>query len=166
WDAPPTQHGFKGGDLLGIAERLDDLLDLGISALYLTPVVASASNHRYHAYDYLRVDPLLGGDAAFRELLDAAHERGMRVILDGVLNHASRGFWPFHHVLENGAASPYVDWFILNPEWLGSGRPLRAYPQAPADAPGNEAPATSWVLAHAAGIDSLATLGYRAWWDL
>ena len=46
----------------------------------------------------------------------------MRVMLDGVFNHAGRGFWPFHHVLENGAASPYVDWFILNPDWLASGR--------------------------------------------
>ena len=71
WDAPPTLHGFKGGDLLGIAEHLDELADLGITALYLTPIFMSASNHRYHTYDYLHVDPLLGGDAALRELLDA-----------------------------------------------------------------------------------------------
>ena len=71
WDTPPTTHGFKGGDLRGIAERLDYLVDLGINALYLTPIFASASNHRYHTYDYLAVDPLLGGDDALRELLDA-----------------------------------------------------------------------------------------------
>src|SRR6186997_926552 len=81
WDAPPTMHGFKGGDLLGIAERLPYLADLGVNALYLTPIFQSASNHRYHTYDYLHVDPLLGGDAALRELLDVAHGRGMRVIL-------------------------------------------------------------------------------------
>ncbi len=69
WDGPPTLHGFKGGDLLGVAEHLDYLADLGINALYLSPIFASASNHRYHTYDYLRVDPLLGGDAALRELL-------------------------------------------------------------------------------------------------
>ena len=125
WDSPPTPHGFKGGDLLGVAERLDELADLGVTALYLTPVFASASNHRYHTYDYLPVDPLLGGDAALRELLDAAHARGMRVVLDGVFNHAGRGFWPFHHVLENGAASPYRDWFHLDPAVLG-GRPRPA----------------------------------------
>jgi len=68
-DAPPTVHGYKGGDLLGITEHLDDLVDLGITALYLTPVFTSASNHRYHTDDYLHVDPLLGGDAALRELL-------------------------------------------------------------------------------------------------
>jgi neopullulanase len=150
WDAPPTEHGFKGGDLLGIAEHLDELRELGITALYLNPVFASASNHRYHTYDYELVDPLLGGDAALRELLDAAHARGMRVILDGVFNHASRGFWPFHHVLENGASSPYRDWFHLDPEVLSGGRGLTAYPAGP----------------EAAGSEAKARLGYEAWWDL
>ena len=87
---------------------------LGVNAIYLTPVFASASNHRYHTYDYYTVDPLLGGNAALRELLDAAHSREMRVILDGVFNHASRGFWAFHHVLENGDNSPYVDRFYIH----------------------------------------------------
>jgi neopullulanase len=146
WDAPPTTYGFKGGDLLGIAEHLDELAELGITALYLNPVFASASNHRYHTFDYELVDPLLGGDAALRELLDAAHARGMRIILDGVFNHASRGFWPFHHVLENGAASPYRDWFYLDPEVLAGRRGLVAYP--------------------AQGSPSERTLGYQAWWDL
>ena len=114
WDAPPTRHGFKGGDLLGIVERLDELARLGVNALYLNPIFASAANHRYHTYDYFRVDPLLGGDDALRELLDAAHARGIRVILDGVFNHTGRGFWPFHHILENGEDSPYVDWFHIH----------------------------------------------------
>ena len=128
WDTPPTVHGFKGGDLLGVAEHLDYLADLGINALYLTPIFASASNHRYHTYDYLAVDPLLGGDEALRELLDAAHDRGMRVILDGVFNHTGRGFWPFHHVLETGASSPYRGWFHLDDAALDAGKPLLAYP--------------------------------------
>ena len=75
WDARPTHHGYKGGDLLGIAEHLDYLADLGITALYLTPIFSSASNHRYHTYDYFNVDPLLGGNDALRELLDKAHAR-------------------------------------------------------------------------------------------
>ena len=105
----------------------------GVTALYLTPIFQSASNHRYHTYDYLAVDPLLGGDEALRELLDAAHARGMRVILDGVFNHTGRGFWPFHHVLETGAASPYRDWFHLDaraPRRRPS-RCLDAYPDRP-----------------------------------
>src|SRR3970282_1743030 len=82
WDSPPTRHGFKGGDLYGIAERLDYLADLGVTALYLNPIFSSASNHRYHTFDYFEVDPLLGGDQALDELLHAAHGRWMRVLLE------------------------------------------------------------------------------------
>lgn len=114
WDAPPTLHGYKGGDLLGVSERLDYLQELGITALYLNPIFQSASNHRYHTHDYLKVDPLLGGDAAFAELLARAHEQGMKVVIDGVFNHASRGFLQFNDLLENGPASPYLDWFHVH----------------------------------------------------
>jgi neopullulanase len=146
WDAPPTLHGFKGGDLRGIVERLDYLQDLGVSAIYMTPIFQSASNHRYHTYDYFHVDPLLGGDDALRELLDVAHGRGMRVILDGVFNHTGRGFWPFHHILENGAGSPYRDWFHIDLDVLEGRREFVPYP--PREAP----PGTA--------------LGYQAWWGL
>ncbi len=161
WDAPPTVHGFKGGDLFGVIERLDALLALGISALYLTPVFESASNHRYHTVDYLHVDRLLGGDAALRELLDAAHGRGMRVVLDGVFNHSGRGFWPFHHVLETGKGSPYRDWFHLDPDVLDAGRRLDAFSsiQPPSEVvrPAAGPPDDSW---------SLREYGYRAWRNL
>jgi cyclomaltodextrinase / maltogenic alpha-amylase / neopullulanase len=113
WDSPPTVFGFKGGDLLGVTERLDYLQDLGITAIYFNPIFQSASNHRYHTHDYYRVDPLLGGDAAFEELLKEAHRRSIRVVLDGVFNHASRGFFQFNHILECGTSSPYVDWFDI-----------------------------------------------------
>jgi neopullulanase len=136
WESPPTAHGFKGGDLVGIVEHLDYLQDLGASALYLNPVFQSTANHRYHTHDYYRVDPLLGGDDALRLLLDEAHRRDMRIVLDAVLNHASRGFYQFSHVLENGLQSPYVDWFhILS--W-----PLDPYPSE------GESP------------------GYASWWNL
>jgi len=161
WDAPPTNYGFKGGDLLGIVERLPYLEDLGITALYLTPIFASASNHRYHAYDYNHVDPLLGGDEAFRELLDACHDRGMRVVIDGVFNHSGRGFWPFHHVLEAGAASPYRSWFHLDEAALEAGRPLHAYPTADEERRMGEAHSQM-----PRGQRSERALGYQAWWDL
>ncbi len=121
WGTPPEEQGFQGGDLLGIVDKLDYLQDLGINALYFNPIFSSAANHRYHTFDYFQVDPLLGGDQAFRELLDAAHARGIRIVLDGVFNHASRGFWPFHHILETGGNSPYIDWFTVE------GWPLRPY---------------------------------------
>jgi neopullulanase len=123
WGSPPDLQGYQGGDLYGIVDHLDYLQDLGVTALYLNPIFAAASNHRYDAYDYLQVDPLLGGQPALRELIDEAHHHQMRVVLDGVFNHCGRGFWPFHHLLENGDASPYRDWFIVKQY------PLRPYPQ-------------------------------------
>ncbi len=106
WDADPTPFAYKGGDLLGVVERLDYLQELGITALYFNPIFQSASNHRYHTHDYYRVDPLLGGDAAFVQMLAACKRRDIRVVLDGVFNHASRGFFQFNDVLENGEGSP------------------------------------------------------------
>jgi neopullulanase len=121
WGAPPTPHGYQGGDLVGVAERLDYLEDLGVNTLYFTPIFQSASNHRYHTHDYEKVDPMLGGEAALRHLIDSAHERGMRIVLDGVFNHASRGFFQFHDILENGPNSAYLDWFTVK------SYPLNAY---------------------------------------
>jgi cyclomaltodextrinase len=136
WSSPPTSHGFKGGDLWGVIEHLDYLQDLGATAIYLNPIFQSTANHRYHTHDYYQVDPILGGNAALRSLLDSAHQRGMQVVLDGVFNHASRGFFQFNHIVENGQASPYVDWFVIK-NW-----PLRPYHSPPGQ--------------H----------GYQAWWDL
>lgn len=155
WDSPPTVYGFKGGDLLGIVEHLDYLDDLGITALYLNPIFQSAANHRYHTQDYYRVDPILGGDVAFRQLLDAAHARGIRVVLDGVFNHASRGFYQFYHTLENGPASPYLDWFHFDEERLREGMQPRAYPGLEEEKQEGRGPQSS-----------LDAYGYRAWWDL
>jgi len=137
WDTPPTPLGYKGGDLLGVVEHLDHLVALGVTALYFCPIFQSASNHRYHTHDYFQVDPLLGGNAAFLRLLDEAHQRGLRVVLDGVFNHASRGFFYFNDILENGAASPYVDWFHVGDY------PLTAYAE---DRPANYA---AWWGLHA-----------------
>jgi neopullulanase len=134
WESPPTLHGFKGGDLVGIAERLDYLEDLGVSAIYLCPVFRSTANHRYHTHDYYEVDPILGGNKGLATLLEQAHRRGIRLVIDGVFNHASRGFFQFNHILENGAASPYLDWFTVL-SW-----PL--HPYGPSEAPA----------------------GYAAWW--
>jgi glycosidase len=77
---------------------------LGINAIYFTPIFQSASNHRYHTHDYYQVDPMLGGNSAFKELLEACHERNIKVVLDGVFNHASRGFLLFHDVLGKWSA--------------------------------------------------------------
>ena len=121
WGTACTPHGFQGGNLAGISQHLDYLVDLGVNAIFLNPIFASAANHRYIAHDYFQVDPLLGGNAGFARFLDAAHARDIRVVLDGVFNHCSRGLFQFHHLLECGSDSPYVDWFHVK-EW-----PLNAY---------------------------------------
>ncbi len=82
WHAAPTYQGYKGGDLWGVLENLDYLQDLGINAIYFTPIFQSASNHRYHTHDYYQVDPMLGKNGAFRELLVTAHERNIKIVLD------------------------------------------------------------------------------------
>lgn len=138
WDSDPTTYGYKGGDLYAVEERIDYIVDLGVTALYFNPIFQSASNHRYHTHDYYKVDPLLGGDDAFEALLKTCKERGIRVVLDGVFNHASRGFFQFNDVLENGAASPWLDWFIFGDEF-----PVNAYDHN--RPPGYEA----WVGLHA-----------------
>ena len=137
WGSAPELQGYQGGDLYGVADHLDDLKELGVTALYLNPIFSSASNHRYHTFDYFQVDPLLGGNEALRHLLDEAHTRDMKVVLDGVFNHASRGFWPFHHILENGAESPYIDWFHIQDY------PLNPYPRSEDE-----------------------SLNYEGWWNL
>ncbi len=85
---PGRAHQFYGGDLDGIVEHLDHLQALGVDLVYLTPVFPAASNHRYDAANFTTVDPLLGGDDAYRRLIDAVHERGMRIIGDLTSNHS------------------------------------------------------------------------------
>jgi len=143
WNSPPTPNGYKGGDLLGVAENLDWLVDLGVSAIYLNPIFSSTANHRYHTYDYMSIDPILGGDAAFKTLLKQAHKKGIRIILDGVFNHASRGFYQFNHTLENGNDSLFKDWFFFDEERLSKRKCLLAYPEELHQPP-----------------------GYKAWWNL
>ncbi len=122
WGTDPMKQGFHGGDLYGVIESLDQIQKLGVTCIYLTPVFSSAANHRYHTYDYMKVDPILGGNEALHQLIETLHSRGMRIILDGVFNHCGRGFWAFHHVLENAENSPYKDWFQIQ-KW-----PLKPYP--------------------------------------
>ncbi len=121
WEAAPTPEGYWGGDLMGVVEHLDHIQELGINAIYLTPIFQSASNHRYHTHDYYQVDPLLGGNEALRAMVEACHARGIRVVLDGVFNHASRGFFQFNDILEHGPHSAWLDWFTVE-QW-----PLHPY---------------------------------------
>jgi glycosidase len=114
WGAKPTLWGFQGGDLRGVIAKLDYLLDLGINAIYFNPIFQASSNHRYNISDYYKIDPKLGTVDDFLALLNAAHQNGIRVVIDGVFNHCGRGFFAFNDILENHSHSPYLDWFHLN----------------------------------------------------
>jgi len=103
-----------GGDLRGVAESLDSLAELGATALYLTPVFTARSYHRYDTVDYFSVDPTLGGNAALHRLVTTAHERGMRIVLDGVFNHCGDAHPFFLDAERNGPESPYWTWFTVD----------------------------------------------------
>ena len=111
WGSPPTLSGFQGGDLQGIRQRLDYLSDLGITAVYLTPIFQAGSNHRYNTSDYLQIDDRLGTVQDFRDLVDQAHAQGIRIILDGVFNHSGRGFFAFQDLLDKGERSAHRRWY-------------------------------------------------------
>ncbi len=111
-----TNYEFYGGDLQGIRNRLDYLKDLGISGIYMTPINESPSSHKYDTTDYTKIDPHFGSEETFMSLVKEAHERGIRIMLDGVFNHSGRDFAPWKDVQKNGPSSEYYDWFMIN-EW-------------------------------------------------
>ncbi|AIQ63272.1 cyclomaltodextrinase [Paenibacillus stellifer] len=111
WGGIPERDNFFGGDLQGVIDHLDHLSELGINALYFTPIFASPTNHKYDTEDYMKVDPHFGDTDTLKQLVKACHERGIRVLLDAVFNHAGRNFAPFLDVEQNGEDSVYKDWF-------------------------------------------------------
>jgi cyclomaltodextrinase / maltogenic alpha-amylase / neopullulanase len=119
WDEPVGPKSVLGGDLDGIVERLDHLASLSVDALYLTPVFSSPSNHKYDTADYFTVDPGFGGNAALRRLVAALHGRGMRLVLDGVFNHAGGEWPPFVDFRQRGSESPHADWFYRADDEVG-----------------------------------------------
>ncbi len=139
WNQRPYRNGsgdgsdgyyandFFGGDLAGITEKLDDIADLGANAIYMTPVFAASSNHKYDTADYRRIDPGFGSEADFRRLTAEAARRGIRVVIDASLNHSGRDSVYFDRyarhpgmgAYEGGeirADSPFADWYRFNPE--------------------------------------------------
>lgn len=111
-----TNNEHYGGTLRGITEKLGYLADLNITGLYLNPVNASPSVHKYDTSDYLNIDPAFGTAEDLCMLVKEAHARGIKVMLDGVFNHCGWDFALWQDVVRNGKASPYFDWFIVQ-EW-------------------------------------------------
>ncbi len=113
WQQTSDLKGICGGTLWGVRDKLDYLAQLGINCLWLSPTWASPSNHGYDVADYERVEPRLGGAAALRAVVEGAHTRGIRVLLDLVANHLSNEHPIFLDALQN-EDSPYRDWFTFD----------------------------------------------------
>ena len=111
---PVTNAERFGGDLAGIAQKLPYLAGLGVNGLYLNPIFAARSFHKYDTTDYTRVDPDFGTEADLQELVRQAHANGIRVMLDAVFNHCGPGFAPWRDVVEKGPGSAWRDWFFVN----------------------------------------------------
>ncbi|MBR2309286.1 MAG: glycoside hydrolase family 13 protein [Oscillospiraceae bacterium] len=124
WEPTPQgevlNNDFYGGNFRGITEKMDYIASLGVDILYLNPISKSFSSHRYDTGDYKTPDPILGTEADFAALCEAAHKRGIRVILDGVYSHTGSNSLYFN---KNGAfaglgayqskESPYYSWFTF-----------------------------------------------------
>ena len=121
WNSNPItdRDTFFGGDLKGIQEAIPYLKKLGVTGVYLNPIFAAGSVHRYDTIDYRAIDPKLGTEEDFVRLCDALHENGIRIMLDGVFNHGSWQSKEFQDVVENASTSPYKDWFqLIDPDAL------------------------------------------------
>lgn len=118
WEDLPRADSFAGGDLKGIIDKLDHIKSLGVNALYLTPIFKSPTNHKYDIMDYFEIDPQFGDKKDFKNLVEKAHEMGIRIVLDAVFNHMSHKNPIFMDVREKGKASQYYDWFFIEEDMV------------------------------------------------
>lgn len=102
-----------GGTLKGITEKLDYLKDIGFTALYLTPIFLADTEHKYDTVDYTKIDPEFGSEEDLIELVEEAHRRDIKVVLDAVFNHTSVYHPFFMDVVKNGKNSPYYDYYTI-----------------------------------------------------
>lgn len=132
-ELPPLGRDFFGGDLRGIIQKLDYLADLGVECIYFNPIFEASTNHRYEAINFMKIDPMLGTEADFDELVREAHKRNIKIVLDAVFNHCSSDslYFDIGNKFGNGAyhsvESPYYRWFTFDPHptgykgWWGMG---------------------------------------------
>lgn len=111
--APRDNDGIVEHRILRLNDFMDYFEDLGINAIYFNPVFSS-DHHGYDTRDYCKIDERLGTNEDFIEICKNLHDRGMRVVLDGVFNHVGRGFFAFQDVLNNRENSQYKNWFRID----------------------------------------------------
>lgn len=135
--SPDTPGGFYGGTIRGVTAQIDYIASLGATCLWLSPLFPSESHHGYDGTDYQSVEPRLGSEADLIELLDAAHQRGIRVILDYVVNHVSWHHHAFRAAIASGASAEERDWFTFTrwPDEYLTFFGVQDHPQVNTDAP-------------------------------
>jgi cyclomaltodextrinase / maltogenic alpha-amylase / neopullulanase len=114
WGSEPHWLRFQGGDLAGLADRVEHLVRLGVDVVYLNPVFTSPSTHKYDTVDYYTVDPAYGGNGALARVVETLHGEGIRLVLDASFNHCHPRFFAFADVVARGAASAYAGWFRVH----------------------------------------------------
>jgi len=124
WGDKPDHYSLFGGDLEGIIQKLDYLNDLGINAIYLTPIFESDSNHKYNIADYYKIDSNFGDLDKAKELVKKAHARNIKVILDAVFNHCDINFFAFQDLIKYGEKSKYKDWFFYDELPIKTEKPI------------------------------------------
>ena len=122
--APIKNNNFFGGNLWGVAEKLDYLKSLGVTCIYLSPIFEAYSNHKYDTGDYMKIDEMFGGEAAFDNLVQKARERDIGIILDGVFNHTGNDSVYFNRYGRYGVGGAYNDPTSEYAEWYK----FRSYP--------------------------------------
>lgn len=110
----PKYDTFYGGDLEGVIKNLDHLQELGINGIYFCPIFKSPSTHKYDTTDYFEIDPQFGDKKTFKRLVEEAHKRGIKIMLDAVFNHCGWNFPQWQDVVKYGEKSSYKDWFHIH----------------------------------------------------
>jgi len=129
WLSPQAPSGFYGGTIQGITEKMDYLSELGVNVLWLTPIFPSPSHHGYDATDLFEVEPRLGTKADLSSLLNEAHRRDMRILLDLVPNHVSNLHITFQSAIKD-EHSPYTRWYTFT-RWPDQYRSFFDVPELP-----------------------------------
>lgn len=109
----PKYNTFYGGDLEGVIKNLDYLQELGINGIYFCPIFKSPSTHKYDTTDYFEIDPQFGDKLTFKRLVNEAHKRGIKIMLDAVFNHCGWDFPQWQDVIKYQEESSYKDWFHI-----------------------------------------------------
>lgn len=105
-----------GGNLLGIIDKIPYLKEMGFNGIYLNPIMEAGTNHKYDTKNYLKIDPAFGSNQDFKNLVQVAHQNGIKIMVDAVFNHSGTQFEPWLDVLKYGKKSKFADWFMIN-DW-------------------------------------------------